>query len=107
MYKEYRITVDKTVFGSTTVTGRPRMPGFRYVVTVESDTGTDKLAEVNNISQYDALDEGLAKLLTILAVRDERAIVKVVRYTSSISEGAKQMLADKYATESQFASLTL
>ncbi|MCK1997972.1 hypothetical protein MPH47_12175 [Psychrobacillus psychrodurans] len=107
MYKEYRITVDKTIFGSTTITGRPRSPGFRYVVTVESDTGTDKLSEVDNRTQYDAIDEGLAKLLMLLAMRDERAIVKVVRYTSPISEGAKQMLADKYATESSFASLTL
>lgn len=107
MYKEYRISVDKTVFDSVSITGRPRTPGFRYVVTAESDSGHHKLASVDNKSQYDALDEGLATLLTLLAVRNEQAIVKVERITSPISEGAKQMLADKYATESQFASLTL
>ncbi|MEK4085135.1 hypothetical protein [Psychrobacillus sp. FSL K6-1415] len=83
------------------------MPGFRYVVTVESDTSHHKLSEVDNKSQYDALDEGLAELLMILAVRNEQAIVKVERYTSPLSEGAKQALANKYATESQFASLKL
>lgn len=106
-YKEYRLKIDKTEFGSVSVTGRPRMPGFRYTVTAESDTGHDKLAASDNRSQYEVLDEALSKLLGLLAMRNEQAIVKVDHYTSSLSVGAKQMLSDKYATESQFASLTL
>lgn len=107
MYKEYRIKVEKTVFDNRTITGRPRLPGFRYDVSAESDTGHEKLSSLDNKSQYDALDEGLAKLLMLLAVRDEQAIVTVVHYTSTMSVGAKQMLADKYALETPFASLTL
>ncbi len=107
MFKEYRIKVEKTVFDNRTITWRPRLPGFRYDVTAESDTGHEKLSSLDNKSQYDALDEGLSKLLMLLAVRNEQAIVKVERYTSPLSEGAKKMLADKYTTESQFASLTL
>lgn len=107
MYKEYRIKIDRTEFGTTTITGRPRTPGFRYTVSAESDTSNDMLVSVDNKSQYDALDEGLTKLLFLLAVKDERAIVKVVHYTLQLSVGAKQALADKYATEIQFASLTL
>ena len=107
MYKEYRIKVVKVIHGKISITGRPRLPGFRYDVMAETDTGHEKLSSLDNKSQYDALDEGLAKLLMLLAVRDEQAIVTVVHYTSPISVGAKQMLADKYTLETQFASLTL
>lgn len=107
MYKEYRIKINKTVFDSVSVTGRPRTPGFRYDVFAESDTSHDRLASVDNKAQYYALDEALEQLLMLLAVRNEQAIVKVVHYTSPLSIGAKQLLTDKYATETQFASLTL
>lgn len=51
-YKEYRIK-DKTVF-ETDRTGRPRTPGFRYAVNAESDTGSNKLATVDNKTLYTA-----------------------------------------------------
>lgn len=69
-YKEYRINVEKTEFDSRTITGHPRTPGFRYSVTAETHTSHEKLASVDNKSQYYAIDEALSELLMLLAVRN-------------------------------------
>lgn len=107
MYKEYRIKVEKDIHGRTSITGRPQTPGFRYTVTAETDNSHEKLTSVTNKPLYEALDEALSILLMLLAQRDEQAIVKVVHYTVPVSDGLKRMLADKYASESQFVNLIL
>jgi len=69
-YKEYQIKVDKTVIEAVRL-GRQQTPGFIYTVFAESDTKHVKLPSVKNKALYDVLDEGLATLLMILAVRNE------------------------------------
>ena len=107
MYKEYRIKVEEVIHGKTSITGRPQIPGFHYSVSAETDNSYEKLASAMNKPFYEVLDEALSKLLMLLAQRDEQAIVSIVSYCVPVSDGMKRMLADKYALETPFASLTL
>lgn len=101
----YKITVNKNVFESQHL-GRRRTPGFSYVVFGQSERGSDKLATVTNKSLYDALDEGLSVLLTLLAQQDKQAIVKIGSLGQPFTEGGKTMLLNKYTAESQFLAIS-
>ncbi|MGE6487766.1 hypothetical protein [Paenisporosarcina sp. NPDC076898] len=102
-FKEYRITVNRNEIAPMRL-GVPQTPGFTYNVFAESDTSHEKLTSVKNKPLYDAIDEGLATFLMLLAVRNEKAIVRVQVQGLPFSHGGKQMIRDKYAAEMYFVN---